>query len=129
MEMFKNTCKAAWNKDRLTWNIGDALVAETDGSLKQLREVHAECVEAGSEIKLKELRILYRTSKAFPPNKRVRKTSWIRHSICDNRNEVIFVNKAFAHLETIEEYRVWWPPRKKFKFVKEMLKNWREDPY
>ena len=89
--------KVAREHDQDLWACGDALVAETDGSRKQLREARAELEAKGHDTEFSTLSrsrvtltALYRTAKLFPPAKR-QPIAWEWHAMAHSERELMFI--------------------------------------
>ena len=83
--------------DQYIWALGDALVGETDGSRKQLREVSAELEAHGFDPVVHTLSggnfslgVAYRTAKLFPPGKR-QPVAWEWHTMAHSERELMFI--------------------------------------
>jgi hypothetical protein len=97
-ETWREIADIAREYDQHLWAIGDALVAETDGSRKQLGEVRAELEANGHDVdsfstldrKTVTLSALYRTAKLFPPEKR-QPIAWEWHAMARSERELLFI--------------------------------------
>lgn len=97
--LFPQTLEAAMAADKSLWKLGDALVAETDGTLNGKRGLKAaaeELTQYGIEYTYATLSEIRTAADAFPPNRRKHKVAFTTYTKAGNPDTLDVIMEAAA---------------------------------